>query len=55
MPPLYKVQRGNQIRYAYSDAELEEIKEELGDRVTLQRYKGLGEMNLNNYGRLQWI
>jgi DNA gyrase subunit B len=45
MPPLYKVQRGNQIRYAYSDAELEEIKEELGDRVTLQRYKGLGEMN----------
>ncbi len=44
-PPLYKVQRGNSVRYAYSDKELEAIREELGDRLNIQRYKGLGEMN----------
>ena len=45
MPPLYKVQKGNAVRYAYSDAELEEYKKELGDKLNIQRYKGLGEMN----------
>ena len=44
-PPLYKVSRGKEIRYAYSDEELEQIKTEIGERVNLQRYKGLGEMN----------
>ncbi|MCI5774134.1 MAG: DNA topoisomerase (ATP-hydrolyzing) subunit B [Erysipelotrichaceae bacterium] len=44
-PPLYKVQKGNAIRYAYSDQQLETIKSELGDRLGIQRYKGLGEMN----------
>lgn len=46
-PPLYKVQQGRNVRYAYNDKELEKIREELGDRPepTLQRYKGLGEMN----------
>ncbi len=44
-PPLYKVQKGNTIRYAYTDRQLEEIKKELGDRLGIQRYKGLGEMN----------
>ncbi len=44
-PPLYKAQRGNSIRYAYSDKELDQIKIELGDRINVQRYKGLGEMN----------
>lgn len=45
-PPLFKVQRGNQIRYAYSEEEMEEVKKELGnDRLNIQRYKGLGEMN----------
>lgn len=46
-PPLYKVQQGKVIRYAYGDKELEKIKEELGTKPepTIQRYKGLGEMN----------
>lgn len=44
-PPLFKVSKGNSIQYAYSDAELELIKAELGDRLNIQRYKGLGEMN----------
>lgn len=46
-PPLYKVQQGKTIRYAYKDHELEEIKKELRGRgePVIQRYKGLGEMN----------
>ena len=45
MPPLYKIARGNAIRYAYSDRQLEDFKAELGDKYNIQRYKGLGEMN----------
>ena len=44
-PPLYRVQRGNTIKYAYSDEELEVLKAEFGEKVSLQRYKGLGEMD----------
>ena len=44
-PPLYKVQKGQTVRYAYTDNQLEEVKRELGDRLSIQRYKGLGEMN----------
>ncbi len=44
-PPLYRVAKGNTIRYAYSDEELENIKAEIGEKVSLQRYKGLGEMD----------
>lgn len=45
-PPLYKFARGKNVKYAYSDQELEEFKKENGDaKYTLQRYKGLGEMN----------
>ena len=44
-PPLYKIQKGQQVRYAYSDDELNHVKTELGDRLNIQRYKGLGEMN----------
>ena len=44
-PPLYRVQRGNTIKYAYSDDELEQLKAEFGEKVSLQRYKGLGEMD----------
>lgn len=45
-PPLFKIQKGNQIRYAYSDDELEKAKADMGnERLNIQRYKGLGEMN----------
>ncbi len=46
MPPLYKVSRGKEDKYFYSDKELAEDLEEFGRKgVTIQRYKGLGEMN----------
>ncbi len=46
-PPLYKISRGKTDRYAYSDAELQEILAEMSDGKppAIQRYKGLGEMN----------
>lgn len=44
-PPLYKISWGKNERYLYSDEELEKLKEELKDNYTIQRYKGLGEMN----------
>ncbi|MGC9010784.1 MAG: DNA gyrase/topoisomerase IV subunit B [Candidatus Micrarchaeia archaeon] len=44
-PPLYKVSKGKEVYYCYSDAELEEKMKALGKDVGVQRYKGLGEMN----------
>jgi len=45
-PPLYKVKRGREEYYVYSDNELNELLEKIGRKgVNLQRYKGLGEMN----------
>ena len=46
-PPLYRIKRGKQERYAYSDEELNQILDEIGrdTKVDIQRYKGLGEMN----------
>jgi DNA gyrase subunit B len=51
-PPLYKIQKGVKVQYAYADAEkneiLDELKKEKGEKTTginVQRYKGLGEMN----------
>lgn len=44
LPPLYKVSKGKEVQYCYSDEELEELKAKLG-KVEIQRYKGLGEMN----------
>ncbi len=46
-PPLYKIQQGKRVEYAYNDRELEKIMAELPaqPKPGLQRYKGLGEMN----------
>lgn len=45
-PPLYKVSKQRKEKYLYSDEALEEYLDEVGkDGVTIQRYKGLGEMN----------
>ncbi len=47
-PPLYRIAYRNQIRYAYSDSEKDQVLESLGtssEKAVLSRYKGLGEMN----------
>jgi len=44
-PPLYRVAYKNQVKYAYSDKEKDKIVKEVGEKASLQRYKGLGEMN----------
>ncbi len=46
MPPLYKVEKRGEIRYAYNDEELEQLVEEMKPgKGDIQRYKGLGEMS----------
>jgi DNA gyrase subunit B len=44
-PPLYRIAYKNQVKYAYSDKEKDKIVKEVGEKASLQRYKGLGEMN----------
>ena len=45
MPPLYKVAKGSKTLYCYDDAALPAAIKAIGRGYTLQRYKGLGEMN----------
>lgn len=44
-PPLYKLTKGKEVRYAFSDAERDKYIAELGGNAEIQRYKGLGEMD----------
>ncbi len=46
LPPLYKIQVGKEAKYAYNEEEKEDLVKSLKDKkISLQRYKGLGEMN----------
>jgi DNA gyrase subunit B len=47
-PPLYRLAYKNQVHYAYADADKDKLLKTMGvsvDKISLQRYKGLGEMN----------
>ncbi len=45
-PPLYQVKNGKEVSYAYSDKELNSIKKKYkNEKITVQQYKGLGEMD----------
>jgi DNA gyrase subunit B len=44
-PPLFRIQKGKEFHYVYTEQEQGKILKSLGDGVTVQRYKGLGEMN----------
>ncbi len=45
LSPLYKVSKGDKVYYAYTDEELKKATDEFGKNYSIQRYKGLGEMN----------
>ncbi len=44
-PPLYQIKSGRKVSYAYAEDEKEQLLKRMGEKVRLQRYKGLGEMN----------
>ena len=46
MPPLFKIRKGKEEIYVYNETERDKVLDQIGrDGVTIQRYKGLGEMN----------
>ncbi|MDE5757433.1 MAG: DNA topoisomerase IV subunit B, partial [Allobaculum sp.] len=44
-PPLYKIQKGKRVAYAYKEQEMDKLRTEFKDGYRVQRYKGLGEMD----------
>jgi DNA gyrase subunit B len=44
-PPLYKIQKGKRIAYAYKEQEMDKLRQEFKEGYKVQRYKGLGEMD----------
>jgi len=44
-PPLFRLTKGNTTKYAYTDAERDDLQAQMGANVKINRYKGLGEMN----------
>lgn len=44
-PPLYKISAGRRFDYVYDEEELEAVRQTYPERINVQRYKGLGEMN----------
>ncbi|TCL53780.1 DNA topoisomerase (ATP-hydrolyzing) subunit B [Allofournierella massiliensis] len=44
-PPLFKLTKGKDVRYAYNEPEMTQMSAEMGQGVKINRYKGLGEMN----------
>lgn len=42
---MYRIAHKNNVKYVYSDKEKDKLLKEIGDKASLQRYKGLGEMN----------
>ncbi len=44
-PPLFRIQKGDKVRYVYSEQDKDRIAEEMGSNAVVQRFKGLGEMN----------
>lgn len=47
MPPLYKVERGKEKKYVFTEEEKDEFVRSGGGKANVQRFKGLGEMNAN--------
>jgi DNA gyrase subunit B len=43
-PPLFKVEKGKRVEYCYNEHKLEAVLAEMGEKYTIQRFKGLGEM-----------
>ena len=44
-PPLFKISKGKQERYVYTEEDMKAATAEFGEKASVQRYKGLGEMN----------
>ena len=44
-PPLFRIQKGSKVEYVYSEREMSDVQQRMGENAVVQRFKGLGEMN----------